>query len=86
MTKKWSILSLAASCAVCGFLVVEFTKPTSSLAVLISMIVLSVIGFVCSVIGVKSRRTGLSVAAVVLGSAAMASVFLLFFIMLIMGA
>ena len=89
MTKKFniiSVVSLVVSCVVCGFLVVEFTKPTSSLAVLVSMIVLSILGFVCSIIGVKSKRTGLSIVAVVLGSLAMASILVLFLLMLVMGA
>ena len=86
MTKKWNIISLVASSIVCGFLVIEFSEPTSSLAVLVSMIILSIIGFACSIIGVKSKQTGVSVAAFILGGLAMVSILALFLIMLVMGA
>ena len=86
MSKKLSILSLIVSCAVYGFLVLEFTSPTSSSFLLIGMAALSVLGFLCSVIGVRRNWTGLSVIAVVMGSLAMKAIFGMFLIMLAMGA
>ena len=86
MSKKLSIVSLIVSCAVCGFLVLEFTRPTSSSFLLIGMAALSALGFLCSVIGVRRNWTGLSVMAVVVGSLAMTAILVMFFIMLAMGS
>ena len=86
MSKRLSIISLIISCFVCAFLVVEYVRPTSSLVVLISTIVLSIIGFICSIISARNERTRLSITALVLGIITTAIILALFLLMLIMGA
>lgn len=85
MTSRLSLFSLLITCITFGFLVLEWFTPSSSLVLLIAMIVLSIIGFVCSVLGVRKGQNALSIAAVILGFIAMGLMLLIFSIMFIMG-
>jgi len=83
--KEFSIASIIISCIVFGYLIVEFYKPLSSLAILIFMLCLSIVGFALSIISAKELQTEFTIIAVIIAFIAMATILTFFLIMLIMG-
>lgn len=84
--RKISYLSLVISVVICCFLFIEMTEPVSSAALLIGMVVLSVAGFVISLVGAKHDRSFVCMAAPVFSGFVMLIMVIVFALMMIMGA
>lgn len=87
MDNKLSILALFLAGVVCGFLIFEWITPTSSLALLVSMIAVALVGIVLAVMGIKKQKqkSALSVISLVAASLSAGVIIILFGIMFIMG-
>lgn len=85
MNNKLSTLALFLAGLVCGFLILEWITPTSSLALLVSMIAVALVGIVLAVMGIKKQKSALSVISLVAASLSAGVIIILFGIMLIMG-
>ena len=82
---KLSTLALFLAGLVCGFLIFEWITPTSSLALLVSMIAVALVGIVLAVMGIKKQKSALSVISLVAASLSAGVIIILFGIMFIMG-
>nr|WP_298568978.1 hypothetical protein [uncultured Mogibacterium sp.] len=85
MNNKLSTLALFLAGLVYGFLIFEWITPTSSLALLMSMIAVALVGIVLAVMGIKKQKSALSVISLVAASLSAGVIIILFGIMLIMG-
>lgn len=85
MNNKLSTLALFLAGLVCGFLIFEWIKPTSSLALLLSMIAVALVGSILAIMGVKKQKSALSVISLVATAVLTGTIIILFGIMLIMG-
>ena len=85
MSNKLSITGLLLSVIVCGFLILEWFSPTSSLTLLVSMMVMAIVGFTFAVMGIKQNRSAMSMVSMIVGTAAAGLISLLFLAMFIMG-
>ena len=83
---KCRIVSLISTCIVIIYLVVMFTEPIGSLALLLGSVIVSVIGFAFAIAGFIKERTRFSIILLVLSSIAMTVILAVFLIMLAMGA
>ena len=86
MKNKYSTLSLIITFIAAGVLYIEFTRPSSSLVLLVGTVILSIAGFIFAIKGFGKERTGLGTIPVVLSSVTMATWLALFLIMFAMGA
>lgn len=86
MNNKLSTLALFLAGVVCGFLIFEWITPTSSFALLVSMIAVALVGIVLAVMGIKKQKSALSVIslAATAASAGTIIIIILFAIMFIM--
>lgn len=82
---KLSTLALFLAGLVCGFLIFEWITPTSSLALLVSMIAVALVGIVLAVMGIKKQKSALSVISLAATAASAGTIIILFAIMFIMG-
>jgi len=82
---KLSTLALFLAGLVCGFLIFEWITPTTSLALLVSMIAVALVGIVLAVMGIKKQNSALSVISLVAASLSAGVIIILFGIMFIMG-
>ena len=85
MNNKLSTLALFLAGVVCGFLIFEWSTPTSSLALLVSMIAVALIGILLAVMGIKKQKSALSLISLVAASLSAGVIIILFGIMFIMG-
>lgn len=85
MNNKLSTLALFLDGLVCGFLILEWINPTSSLALLLSMIAVTLVGIVLAIMGIKKQKSALSVISLVVAAVLTGTIIVLFGIMLIMG-
>lgn len=85
MNNKLSTLALFLDGLVCGFLILEWINPTSSLALLLSMIAVTLVGIVLAIMGIKKQKSALSVISLVAASLSAGVIITLFGIMFIMG-
>ena len=85
MNNKLSTLALFLAGLVCGFLILEWIDPTSSLALLLSMITVALVGVILAIMGIKKQKSALSVISLVATVVLTGTIITLFGIMLIMG-
>lgn len=85
MSNKLSTLALFISGIVLGFLLYEWFSPTSSLALLVAMVILSIIGLCLSLYALKKETSKLIKIALFIGAAISALMIIVFSIMFVMG-
>ncbi len=85
MNNKFSTSALFLAGLVCWFLVLEWINPTSSLALFLSMIAVSLVGIILAIMGIKKQKSTLSVISLVATAILTGTIIVLFGIMLIMG-
>ena len=85
MNNKLSTLALFLAGLVCGFLVFEWITPTSSLALLVLMIAVALVGIVLAVMGIRKQKSALSVISLEAALLSAGGIIILFGIIFIMG-
>ena len=85
MRNRICVFAFIMSIVVAIFIIIEFTNPVCSLALVVSMVALSVAGFGCALKGIRNDRTPLSVAVLIFSSFVMIMLLLIFLIWIIMG-
>ena len=85
MNNKLSTLALFLAGLVCGFLVFEWITPTSSLALLVLMIAVALVGIVLAVMGIRKQKSALSVISLVAALLSAGGIIILFGVIFIMG-
>lgn len=85
MNKRFTTLTITIIGIVGAFLIVEWYRPTNSLALFLSMVMLSVVGFALSIYGFKRRKSKLSILLLIIGALFAGLLILCFATMFIMG-
>lgn len=85
MNNKLSIIALLLAGLVCGFLILEWINPTSSLTIFLSMVAVAVIDIVLAIMGIRKQKSALSIIALAAAAVSAGIMIILFGIMLIMG-
>ncbi len=85
MNNKFSIIALILAGLVCGFLILEWFNPTSSLTIFLSMEAVAVIDIVLAIMGIRKQKSALSIIALAAAAVSAGIMIIIFGIMLIMG-
>ena len=85
MNNKFSTIALILAGLVCGFLILEWFNPTSSLKIFLSMEAVAVIDIVLAIMGIRKQKSALSIIALAAAAVSAGIMIIIFGIMLIMG-
>ncbi len=85
MDNKISIMALLLAGLVCGFLILQWVNPSSSLTLLYLMIAAAVVSIIFAIMGIKKQKSILSITALTVALASAGTLFALVAIILIMG-
>lgn len=85
MDNKISIMALLLAGLVCGFLILQWVNPSSSLTLLYLMIAAAVVSIIFAIMGIKKQKSILSITALTVALASAGTLFALVAIIFIMG-